>query len=80
MFATRPVMPVIDERLAADQSAPRKQRHTSARIHKRLQMERPEFRVAQLRVRGMSACASDNGMRRQDLFIPQTYPAAGEPR
>ena len=32
-----PVMPFIDGILAADLSAPRKQRHTAARIYKRLQ-------------------------------------------
>ena len=34
-----PVMPFIDGILAADLSAPRKQRHTAARIYRRLQVE-----------------------------------------
>ena len=42
-----PVMPFIDGILAADLSAPRKQRHTAARIYKRLQVERPDYPVGQ---------------------------------
>ncbi len=74
-----PVMPFIDDILTADLSAPRKQRHTAARIYKRLQIERPEFPVGQSRVREyVSLRKRQLGMTRQEVFIPQSYPPAAE--
>jgi hypothetical protein len=56
----RLVTPFIDDILTADLSAPRKQRHTAARIYKRLQVERPEFPVGQSRVREYVSLRSGN--------------------
>jgi transposase len=72
-------MPFIDDILTADLSAPRKQRHTAARIYKRLQVERSDFPVGQSRVREyLSFRKRQLGMTRQDVFIPQSYPPAAE--
>jgi hypothetical protein len=46
-----PLMSFIDEILNADLSVPRKQRHSAARIYKRLQLARPDYPVGQSRVR-----------------------------
>ncbi len=43
-----PVQGFIDAILAADQNAPRKQRHTAHRIYTRLREERPSSGVAEL--------------------------------
>ena len=60
-------------------SAPRKQRHTAARIYKRLQVERPDYPVGQSRVREyVSYRKRQLGMTKQEVFIPQSYPPAAE--
>jgi transposase len=74
-----PVMPFIDAILTADLSAPRKQRHTAARIYKRLQAERPDWLVGHSRVREyVSFRKRQLGMTKQEVFIPQSYPPAAE--
>ena len=73
------VMPFIDEILTADLTAPSKQRHTAARIYKRLQVERPEFLAGQSPVREyVSFPKRQLGMTMQDVFILQSYPPAAE--
>jgi hypothetical protein len=72
-------MPFIDAILTADLSAPRKQRHTAARIYKRLQAERSDWLVGHSRVREyVSFRKRQLGMTKQEVFIPQSYPPAAE--
>lgn len=74
-----PLMGFIDAILEADLSAPRKQRHTAARIYQRLQVERPDFPVGHSRVREyVSFRKRQLGMTKQEIFIPQSYPPAAE--
>lgn len=74
-----PVMSFIDGILEADLRAPRKQRHTAARIYRRLQAERPEFPVSASRLREyVSYRKWQLGLSKQEVFVPQSYPPAAE--
>ena len=68
------VIPWIEEMLAADQKAPRKQRHTAHRIWRRLSTEHPEAAVAESTVRQyVRQRKLELGLKKGELFIPQTY-------
>ncbi len=69
-----PVIEFIDEILGADQSAPRKQRHTAHRIFERIREERPEVTVAEATVRRHVQYRKEElGMAMRETFVPQTY-------
>lgn len=72
--AIDPVAEVIDQILAADRQAPRKQRHTAHRIWTRLQQEHPEHPVAESTVREyVRARKQALGLLARETFIPQSY-------
>jgi transposase len=64
--------PIIEAWLQEDQLAPRKQRHTAARIYERLREEYPDFQAAESSVRRWVA-----KLRRQtpQAFVPLTADA-----
>lgn len=69
-----PVRAFIDQILAQDQQAPRKQRHTAHRIYERLQRELPEVPVAERTVRQyVQQRKWELGLRGQDVTVPQEY-------
>ncbi len=69
-----PVLEFIHEILRADQSAPRKQRHTAHRIFERIRQERPEVTVAEATVRRYVQYRKEElGMAMRETFVPQTY-------
>ena len=69
----------IDEILKADQSAPRKQRHTARRIFNRLRQERGEHAVAESTVRQyVRAQKARMGSGPHEVFIAQSYAWAKE--
>jgi transposase len=61
-----PYLPVIERWLKADETAPRKQRHTAKRVHDRL-VEEYDFRGSQVTVR--RAVRALRG-RRVEMFVP----------
>jgi transposase len=68
------VRDVIDQILAADRTAPRKQRHTARRIHDRLRRERPEAPIAASTVREyVRAWKRAQGLLGRAVCVPQTY-------
>ncbi len=69
-----PVIPFIDAILAADRSAPRKQRHTARRIFHRLRAELPGFPVAESTVRQYVREEKQAlGLRGKVTCVPQSY-------
>jgi transposase len=65
-----PVKPIIDQWLEEDQERPRKQRHTSKRIYRRLKVEYG-FQGAESTVRRY--VGQRRGEMRNDVFIPLSY-------
>lgn len=64
----------IEQVLAADQQAPRKQRHTARRLWQRLQEERPDCPVAESTVRQyVRERKRELGLTRRETFVPQSY-------
>jgi transposase len=69
-----PAIPFIDAILAADGTAPRKQRHTARRIFHRLQAELPGFPVGESTVREyVRAQKQALGLRGKRTCVPQSY-------
>jgi len=64
----------IDRILAGDSNAPRKQKHTSHRIWRRIQLERPEVVVAESTVRQyVRERKHELGQLKRETFVPQSY-------
>jgi transposase len=69
-----PVMAFIDAILAADQRAPRKQRHTAHRIYSRIRAEMPGCAIAESTVRHhVRERKTALGLARRETFVPQSY-------
>ena len=72
--AIGPVQPFIDAVLAADRTAPRKQRHTAHRIYERIRSELPEHRVAEATVRVyVRQRKHELGWSTRETCVPQSY-------
>jgi transposase len=72
--ALGPVMAFIDAILAADATAPRKQRHPARRIHQRILAELPGWPVAESTVRNhVRERRHALGMAARPTFVPQSY-------
>lgn len=68
------VVAFIDAVLEADQRAPRKQRHTARRIHRRVLTEFPGTAVAESTVRNhVRERKRQMGLVRRETFVPQSY-------
>ena len=64
----------IDQVLDEDRRAPRKQRHTARRIHRRILSEFPDAAVAESTVRNhVRARRHAMGLVRRETFVPQSY-------
>jgi hypothetical protein len=62
--------------LDADRGAPRKQRHTTRRIHRRILKEFPDATVAESTVRNhVRQRRLAMGLVRRETFVPQSYGA-----
>ena len=69
----------IDQVLDEDRRAPRKQRHTARRIHRRILSEFPDAAVAESTVRNhVRARRHAMGLVRRETFVPQSYSWAKE--
>ena len=69
----------IDQVLAEDCRAPRKQRHTARRIHRRILTEFPDATVAKSTVRNhVHERKHQMGLLRRETFVPQSYSWAQE--
>jgi len=69
-----PVKEFIDQILATDQGAPRKQRHTAHRIWVRLKQEKPEHRIGEATVHQyVRQRKRDLGLAGREVFVPQSY-------
>ena len=69
-----PVKPFIDAVLRADQKAPRKQRHTTQRLYRRICQELPQYPVGRSRVgEYVRQRKQELGLWGQGTFIPQSY-------
>jgi transposase len=69
----------IDQVLDEDCRAPRKQRHTARRIHRRILREFPDAAVAESTVRNhVRERKRQLGLRRRETFVPQSYRWAQE--
>ena len=69
----------IDEVLAADREAPRKQRHTARRLYRRILAEFPDVTVAESTVRNhVRERKHQMGLMRRETFVPQSYVWAQE--
>ena len=69
-----PVIPFIDAILAADRSAPRKQRHTAHRIYQRVCSERPGCEVAESSIRRyVREKKAALGLTGRKVCVPQSY-------
>lgn len=63
--------PLIDKWLAEDKKAPRKQRHTAKRIHKRLQKEAPGYNCSyRLEAAYVAAKKKELRLKRGENYIP----------
>ena len=72
-------MAFIDEVLAADHEAPRKQRHTARRLYRWILAEFPEVTVAESTVRNhVRERRRQLGLLRRETFVPQSYGWAQE--
>ena len=68
------VMAFIDTVLDEDQRAPRKQRHTARRIHRRILKEFADVSVAESTVRNhVRERKRQLGLTRRETFVPQSY-------
>ena len=68
------VMAFIDQVLDEDRRAPRKQRHTARRIHRRILTEFPDAGVAESTVRNhVRARRRAMGLVQRETFVPQSY-------
>jgi len=64
----------IDQVLDEDRRAPRKQRHTARRIHRRILREFPDATVAESTVRNhVRARKRRMGLEKRETFVPQSY-------
>jgi transposase len=64
----------IDQVLDEDRRAPRKQRHTARRIHRRILREFPDVAVAESTVRNhVRARKRRMGLEKRETFVPQSY-------
>ncbi len=69
----------IDRVLDEDRRAPRKQRHTARRIHRRILIEFPGSALAESTVRNhVRECKRQMGPERRETFVPQSYGWAQE--
>jgi transposase len=69
----------IDKVLDEDVRAPRKQRHTARRIHRRILTEFPDAAVAESTVRNhVRERKRQMGLERREAFVPQSYSWAQE--
>jgi transposase len=69
----------IDRVLDEDRRAPRKQRHTARRIHRRILTEFPDAAVAESTVRNhVRERKRQMGLLRRETFVPQSYSWAQE--
>jgi transposase len=69
----------IDQVLDEDRHAPRKQRHTARRIHRRVLSEFPGAAVAESTVRNhVRERKRQMGLERRETFVPQSYSWAQE--
>ena len=69
----------IDKVLDEDRRAPRKQRHTARRIHRRLLREFPDTTVAESTVRNhVRERKRQMGLEKRETFVPQSYSWAQE--
>jgi transposase len=69
----------IDQVLEEDGRAPRKQRHTARRIHRRILREFPDSAVAESTVRNhVRARKRQMGQGQRETFVPQSYGWAQE--
>jgi transposase len=69
-----PVMPFIDAILAADRSAPRKQRHTAHRIYQRVCSELASCKVAESSIRRyVREKKAALGLAGRKVCVPQSY-------
>jgi transposase len=69
----------IDTIIAADAKAPRKQRHTARRIHRRILAELPGQTVAESTVRNhVRERRRVLGLEARQTFVPQSYPLGSE--
>ncbi len=69
----------IDKVLDEDRRAPRKQRHTARRIHRRILTEFPDATVAESTVRNhVRERKRQMGLLRRETFVPQSYSWAQE--
>ena len=69
----------IDKVLDEDRRAPRKQRHTARRIHRRILREFPDAAVAESTVRNhVRERKRQMGLQRRETFVPQSYSWAQE--
>jgi transposase len=69
-----PLVDFIEAILAADLTAPRKQRHTSHRIYVRIVAERPECPVAESTVRRyVQQRKQELGLKGHAVYVPQSY-------
>ena len=68
----------IDKVLDEDVRAPRKQRHTARRIHRRILSEFPDAAVAESTVRNhVRERKRHMGLERRETFVPQSYSCSG---
>jgi transposase len=69
-----PAAAFIDEVLAADRKAPRKQRHTAKRIWERIRLEVPGCTAAERTVRQyVERRKQEQGFGHREIFVPQNY-------
>lgn len=69
-----PIADFIDDILATDRHAPRKQRHTAHRIWRRVQHEKPEWPVAESTIRRyVRQRKGELSLVARETFIPQSY-------
>src|SRR6202140_5694164 len=69
-----PVKEHIDQMLASDLQAPRKQRHTAHRIWMRLRNEHPNHPIAEPTVRRyVRRRKQELGLSGREVFVPQSY-------
>ena len=74
-----PVRDFIDAILAADERAPRKQRHIAHRIYVRLRAERPDCSIAESTVRQyVRERKAERGLLRRETCVPQVYQPGAE--
>ncbi len=71
-----PYKPLIDEWLMADKKAPRKQRHTASKIHKRLGKEAEGYDCSyRLTAAYVKKRKAELGLKKNENYIPLIHPA-----